>query len=92
MAALDLLGRRWTLRILWELRDGPLAFRPLAEACGGVSPTVLNTRLRELREVGLVESGDDGYAPTRSGVELCRALSPLYRWAERWAETVGDGG
>jgi DNA-binding HxlR family transcriptional regulator len=86
MAALDLLGRRWALRVLWELGSGPRAFRPLAEACGGVSPTVLNTRLRELREAGLVERVEDGYALTRSGRDLCRALSPLHRWAERWAE------
>lgn len=86
MAALDLLGRRWTLRILWELRDGPRPFRPLAEACGGVSPTVLNTRLRELREAGVVARGEEGYELTTSGRELCRALSPLRHWAERWAE------
>ncbi|HTO53257.1 MAG TPA: transcriptional regulator, partial [Myxococcota bacterium] len=27
MAALDLLGRRWALRVLWELRNGPHSFR-----------------------------------------------------------------
>jgi len=85
MAALDLLGRRWALRILWELRDGPLAFRPLAEACGNLSPTVLNTRLTELREAGIVEAGDGGYALTPIGRDLCRALAPLQRWADRWA-------
>jgi DNA-binding HxlR family transcriptional regulator len=86
MAALDLLGRRWTLRILWELRGGPRAFRALADACGGVSPAVLNTRLRELREAGVVELGDDGYALTASGRELGGTLEPLRHWAERWAE------
>ena len=62
MATLDLLGRRWSLRILWELRDGPLAFRALSEACGGISPTVLNTRLRELRDGEIIELSDEGYA------------------------------
>ena len=49
MALMDLLGRRWALRVIWELRDGRLTFRALQEACGGVSPTVLNQRVRELR-------------------------------------------
>ena len=56
MALLDLLSRRWTLRVIWELREGRLTFRALQEACGGVSPTVLNERVRELRESGLLES------------------------------------
>ncbi len=51
MALLDLLSRRWALRVIWELREGRLTFRALQEACGGVSPTVLNERLRELREL-----------------------------------------
>ena len=55
MAALDLLGRRWALRILWELRDGALTFRAIRDACNGVSPSVLNARLGDLREVGVLE-------------------------------------
>jgi len=86
MAALDLLGRRWALRILWELRAGALPFRALREACGDVSPAVLNTRLAELREAGIVESTSLGYAATASGRELCRALDPLSRWAQRWSK------
>jgi DNA-binding HxlR family transcriptional regulator len=85
MAALDLLGRRWALRILWELRNGALSFRALREACGDVSPAVLNTRLAELRDAGVVESTDAGYAVTAAGRELCRALAPLSRWAQRWS-------
>ena len=88
MAALDLLGRRWALRILWELRVGALSFRALREACGDVSPAVLNTRLAELREAGVVESTADGYATTAAGRELCRALEPLSRWAQRWSRRL----
>ena len=47
MALLDLLGRRWALRILWELRDETLTFRELRGACDTMSPTVLNQRLAE---------------------------------------------
>ena len=39
MALLDLLGRRWSLRILWELREAPLTSRALRAACDEASPT-----------------------------------------------------
>ena len=84
MALLDLLGRRWALRVLWELREGVATFRVLRERCDGVSPTVLNERLRELRESGIVELGGDGFGLTEEGKALLRALSPLQRWADGW--------
>lgn len=86
MVLLDLLGRRWMLRIIWELRGGPLSFRALREACDVVSPTVLNTRLKELRDSGLVALEEpDGYALTPLGRELLERFLPLVDWAERWA-------
>jgi len=88
MAALDLLGRRWALRVLWELRDGPLPFRELRERCDRMSTSVLNQRLTELRDAGLVESGDGGYALTTTGARLHEALAPLDGWAKRWARAT----
>ena len=87
MRVLDRLGRRWALRVLWELRDGPRTFRALREACDDVSPSSLNQRLAELRALGVVELGDDGYGLTASGVGLSRILLDLYRWAE---QTLGE--
>lgn len=84
MAALDLLGRRWTLRIVWELAGEPLSFRALTAACA-VAPSVLNTRLAELREAGVVEVKETGYALSERGRSLLEALEPLFGWAERWA-------
>jgi len=89
MAALDLLGRRWALRILWELRDGALTFRAVRAACGGVSPTVLNTRLGELREAGIIDSTPEGYALTAAGRDLSKSLTPLWRWSNDWARLLG---
>jgi DNA-binding HxlR family transcriptional regulator len=86
MAAMDLLGRRWSLRILWELRDGPVGARALRERCDGMSSSVLYERLGELRGAGLLEQDDDGaYRLTGLGADLGRALAPLSAWAERWA-------
>lgn len=88
MAALDLLGRRWALRVLWELRDGPLGARALRERCDGMSPSVLYERLGELTESGLVAQLDDTrYALTDIGVALGAALEPLDKWARHWAQT-----
>lgn len=87
MALLDLLGRRWALRILWELRDGrPQSFRDLQERCGGISSSVLNDRLRELRDAGIVgaERGG-GYHLSGHGHKLLDALAPLDGWAKAWA-------
>jgi len=89
MALLDLLGRRWALRVLWELRDERRSFRSLQEACGGVSPAVLNERLRELRESGLVELVEgNGYGLSALGNELLKKFLPLVGWADRWAKTL----
>ncbi|MEO5670433.1 MAG: helix-turn-helix domain-containing protein [Ramlibacter sp.] len=93
MALLDLLGRRGSLRLLWELRDGhPQSFRLLRASADGISPSVLNTRLKELREARLVALGEDGYLLTGQGVQLVKSLQPLNRWAEAWAAQSQPGG
>ena len=85
MALLDLLGRRWTLRVLWELRTGSAgSFRELQGRCGGVSSSVLADRLAELREAGIVERADDGYRLSAPGAELGKIVLLLARWAEDW--------
>jgi DNA-binding HxlR family transcriptional regulator len=84
LVAFDLLGRRWALRILWELRDERLGFRALRERCDGMSSSVLRDRLAELVGAGLLEGGEAGYGLTRDGRELLVALQPLSRWAEAW--------
>ena len=86
MVLLDLLGRRWTLRILWELREGALTARALRTACDEASPTVLNERLKELREAGFVELGETGYSLTPLARELSSTFLPLHRFAERWSK------
>ena len=87
MRLLEQLGRKGTLRILWELRDGlPQSFRALRASTGDMSPSVLNDRLKELRAGGIVALADTGYVLTASGVELVKRLKPLNQWADRWFE------
>jgi DNA-binding HxlR family transcriptional regulator len=86
---LDLLGRRWSLRLVWELRRSTLSFSGLRDR-SGISPSVLSARLRELAEAGVVERGvDRRYQLTGRGRELARILFELNRWAER---AEGPGG
>src|ERR1041384_6881291 len=77
MAAMDLLGRRWMLRTLWELRDGPVGPREMLARCDGLSSSALYERLRELTAAGLVSKDAGGsYALTRLGASLGSALEP----------------
>jgi DNA-binding HxlR family transcriptional regulator len=80
--ALDLSGRRWSLRVVWELRVGPLNFRALQTACGGISPSVLQRRLHELREHQIIEKIPRlGYRLSASGEKLFQVLAQLDKWS-----------
>ncbi|WP_308288791.1 winged helix-turn-helix transcriptional regulator [Streptomyces humicola] len=93
MAALDLFGRRWSLRILWELRTGPLGFRPLQKQCDDMSSSVMRQRLTELLDAQVVHQlPDSRYALTPLGQEAYQALRPLVRWADRWAAAMDPQG
>jgi DNA-binding HxlR family transcriptional regulator len=82
---LELLGRRWSLRVVWELRRDALAFSALRERLG-VSPSVLAQRLRELSDEGIVERDRvRRYQLTGHGRELARLLYEVNRWAQRRA-------
>lgn len=91
MVLLDQLGRRWSMRIIWELRDGGLTFRELQQACDDASPSVLNTRLRELRHLQLViHSSGDGYQLSEYGQQLLAFFAPLSEWAGMWAQSLAE--
>ncbi len=66
--ALDHFGRRWALRVIWELRSEALNFRALRAACAGISPAVMQARLHQLRDLGLIEQIPGlGYRLTAAG-------------------------
>src|SRR5687767_5891787 len=93
MALLELLGRRWVLRILWELRDGDAAgFRELQARCDTMSPSVLSVRLGELEAAGILDRNAAGdYALTDDGRDLVAVLGPLNEWAKRWSAASAKG-
>jgi DNA-binding HxlR family transcriptional regulator len=82
---LGLLESRYAIRVLWALRDGHAqTFRLLQDRVGGITPNTLNTRIKELRQAGLLNHGSDGYIVTQSGSELLRRLADLPSFASKW--------
>jgi DNA-binding HxlR family transcriptional regulator len=88
MALFDLLGRRWAMGILWQLSRGPATFRALQAACETISPAILNSRLKDLREARLVVHEGEGYQLTDMGRELYGLLEPFGEWSFDWARVI----
>jgi DNA-binding HxlR family transcriptional regulator len=83
---LSLLESRYAMRVLWALRDGHAqTFRLLQDSVGSITPNTLNTRIKELREAGLMTHGNDGYAVTAAGADLLKRLGDLQAFAAKWA-------
>jgi DNA-binding HxlR family transcriptional regulator len=82
---MELLGQRWTLRVIWELEPGPLGFLELRRRMGNCSSSMLSVRLQALQHAGLVlKRPDKSYELAWPGIELGRALEPLWDWSQRW--------
>ena len=82
---LSLLESRYAIRVLWALKDGHAqTFRLLQDSVGGITPNTLNTRIKELREAGLVNHGSEGYVVTSSGADLLKRLAELPAFAAKW--------
>lgn len=85
---LGLLESRYAIRVLWALRDGHAqTFRLLQDSVGGITPNTLNTRIKEMREAGLVTHGSDGYVVTPTGADLLKRLNELPAFASKWVAT-----
>ena len=93
LALLDLLGRRWALRILWELRQERGTFQALQTRCDSMSTSVLSQRLGELRDAQLVEKSQSGdYVLTDHGARLLARLDGLDEWTAEWGRVIGVRG
>ncbi len=88
MAVFDLLGRKWAMGIIWNLSKGPATFRALQSACESISPSILNTRIKDLKEAKLIERSLEGYHLTEMGEELFRLLEPFGDWSIKWAKMI----
>jgi DNA-binding HxlR family transcriptional regulator/putative sterol carrier protein len=88
--ALDVIGDRWTLLIVRELRFGPLRFTDLIDGLPGISRNLLTQRLRELEHDGIVVRSDlpppaarQVYELSDDGHDLAEAMLPLVAWGVR---------
>lgn len=88
MALFDILGKNWAMGIIWNLQEGSSTFRELQKRCESISPTILNTRIKELREADIVERTNDGYQLTTRGKELMELLRPFGEWSRTWSKEV----
>ena len=88
MAVFDLLGRKWNMRIMWELSSATLSFRGLQQRCDAMSPSVLNTRMKQLTDAELVVTTSEGYKLTALGFSLMETLKPLREWAIEWEDEL----
>jgi len=87
MALIELLSKKWVLRILWELRQSPCTFRELQARCGDISPTTINKRVKDLHEAKLLDkSTERGYCLSEMGDEFIDLFAPIYQFSERWVE------
>ncbi len=83
---LSLLESRYAIRVLWALKDGhPQTFRLLQDSVGGITPNTMNTRIKELREAGLITHGGNGYIVTPMGADLLKRLNDLSAFSTKWA-------
>ena len=88
MALFDLLGRSWSMGIIWKLQHGPTTFRELQQRCESISPSILNRRIKELREADIVERTIEGYQLTQRGKDLIAPLLQFGEWSLVWADEV----
>jgi len=90
LAMSKILGKRWTLAIIHNLRQ-KRRFCELQEKLGNINPTLLAQRLRSLEKAGIVKRIEDPdnpkhveYMLTPKGKELLPILDQLANWARRW--------
>ncbi len=84
-----LLGGKWKGSILWHLKDGPVRFNDLARQLGGASKKMVNQRLKEMEEMGLLQRRvlstrpiAVAYEITDFGRSALDVLDQLRAWSE----------
>ena len=87
----EIMGDPWSLLIVRELLLGSTRFNTLQKGLPRISPTVLNTRLKELEAHGVLIkrrlNGQRGheYRLTSAGRELSTVIEAFAVWGMRWA-------
>lgn len=91
--AMDIVGGKWKMVILWHLRHGILRFNELRRLLEGITQKMLTQQVRELEESGLISRTvypvvppKVEYALTEEGQKLIPALEMLCQWSSAYAK------
>jgi DNA-binding HxlR family transcriptional regulator len=93
--AIDVVGGKWKMHLMWALGEGPQRFGQLRRMLDGVSEKVLAENLRQLEAAGIVHRELYAEVPPRVvysltplGDSLNEALAPLGDWGEKHADVL----
>jgi DNA-binding HxlR family transcriptional regulator len=96
--AMDLVGGKWKMAVLWQLRERPVRFGELKRRLAGVTQKMLTQQLRELEELGLVTRTVHMVVPPKveyslapEGEKLVPVLSALCQWSGEYAAAHAIG-
>lgn len=96
--ALNIIGQKWKLPILWYLHEKEnTRWAELKRRLPGITNMMLTKSLKELEEAGLVHREDYhevpprvDYSLTQRGMDLLPTLNQLYNWGEEQMHINGD--
>jgi DNA-binding HxlR family transcriptional regulator len=92
-----MIGGKYKLRILWDLKDGPLRYGAIrsgllrgAIGTQEIAPRVLSRELKALALTGLIDRKDYGVVPpkveyrlTRKGQSFIPVIDAIRKWGTR---------
>ncbi|ATP42070.1 transcriptional regulator [Solibacillus sp. R5-41] len=88
--AMELVGKRWTALIIYQLLDGPQRFNAI-ESSLPISGRLLSERLKELEKEGIVERNVFSEVPVRveyslteKGQSLEQVVREIEEWSKKW--------
>lgn len=86
-----IIGKKWVCFIIHSLMDGPKRFGEIHAYIPDLSKRMLNERMKELENGGIILRNviterpvRTEYSLTKKGTELGKALRSVESWAEKW--------
>ena len=98
-----LISGKYKLRIVWDLKDGPLRYGEIrtgllrgSDGSAEIAPRVLSRELKALTDSGLIERKDFGVVPpkveyrlTRRGKSFVPVIAAIRNWGMRHLAQTG---
>ena len=101
-----MISGKYKLRIVWDLKDGPLRYGEIrsglltgSDGTREIAPRVLSRELKALAQTGLIDRRDYGVVPpkvdyrlTRKGQSFIPVIAAIRKWGDRHLVQAGYGG